>query len=221
MKPITNEEFDHFKELCLSQEGWNEVITQEKLKAYTKKTETSTLKLKVITTVFDEFDMNTLFDVLMDTMYRSEWDTNVMEKKIIEQIDDYNEIQYYQVKMPVVTNRDFVYIKAWRYVDDEFIIFNRSVEDAREPPRSNFVRGSFEDCGYFVRKEEGKIVLYYIIHNEWNGWIPAFLVNKLGVQVCPNVIAKLAEGCRKYNDWKSKQNDHKAPWKALLPKKEE
>ena len=222
MKPISNEEFDHFKELCLSNEGWDEALKNESLTGFTMKTESSsTLKLKVISTVFDEFPMETVFDVLMDTMYRSEWDVNVMEKKVIEYIDNYNEIQYYQVKMPVVSNRDFVYIKAWRYVDDEFIIFNRSVEYELEPPRDGFVRANFQDCGYFARKENGKTVLYYVIHNEWNGWIPAFLINKLGVQVCPSVIAKLADGCRKYEDWKSKQKDHKAPWKEFIPKKEE
>ena len=222
MKPISNEEFERFKNMCLNQDGWTHASTTGAVDIFTMQTESSsTLRLKLISKSFDDIELDTIFEVLMDTAFRTQWDPNVMHKKIIEVIDDYNEIQYYQVKMPIVANRDFLYIKAWRYSPDEFIIFNRSIEDEREPPRNDFVRAFFHDCGYYVRKEEGRPILYYVLHNEWNGWIPSFFINRIGLSFCPSVIDKLVDGCHKYDNWKKEQKDHQAPWRKLMQKAEE
>ncbi|KAL7713062.1 Phosphatidylcholine transfer protein [Entamoeba marina] len=216
MLPITDKEFDEFREMCLNHDTWNKVSSDDVNQAYTIQTNTtSSLRLKIVSRLFEEFPMSLIFDVLHDPSFRNVWDVNVIKRKVIETIDEHNEIDYYSIKMPVVTNRDFVYHRAWRYTDDEFIIFNRSIKDDRAPEEKGLVRGFFHIGGYMVRKENGKCRLYYIVHNEWNGWIPNFVINTIGASVCPSVLGRLVDGCKTYEEWKQVQENQERPWKKL------
>ncbi|EKE38501.1 hypothetical protein ENUP19_0050G0045 [Entamoeba nuttalli] len=217
MKPITDEEFNRFRDMCLNHEGWH-LVSQDKWNiGYTMKTNSSSsLRLKLISNLFKPYSLELIFDMLNDPKYRKEWDVNLLERRVIEEIDEHNEIEYYSIKMPIVTNRDFVYQRAWRFTENEFIIFNKSIKDKRFPPVSGLVRAFFHISGYMVRKENEGNKLYYICHNEWNGWIPNFLINTIGVDVCPSVLGKMAEGCKKYTEWLEKQQPYERPWKKLL-----
>ena len=215
-KPMTKEDFDDFRKQCDSTENWNEVYTTETTKGYTQATEsTSALKLKVISYDFKDMDPGLIYDVLHEPEFRRNWDTHLIERIPFKVIDECNDLNYYSLKMPVVSNRDYVYQRGWWYNKDktEFIICNRSITHPDYPDKKGFVRAIFYISGYMIRKnEKGETVFYYITHNEWNGWIPNWLVNSAGKSVCPKIIEGLFESCKKYPEWKSKHNPDVKPW---------
>ncbi|ELP95236.1 phosphatidylcholine transfer protein, putative [Entamoeba invadens IP1] len=217
MKPFTDAEFEEFKTMCISDDGWTLANHDDINTGYTTQTEnSSTLRMKLKSKLFEPFSINLVFDMLSDPQFRAEWDGNILERKTIDTIDEHNEIDYYSVSMPVVSNRDFLYQRGWKYNKDEFIIMNKSVVDQRAPEVSGIVRANIRISGYMVRIEDGKCKLYYIAHNDWNGWIPSFIFNTFGPSFCPSVLNKMAAGCKKYEDWYKQQKPYERPWKKLI-----
>jgi hypothetical protein len=44
----------------------------------------------------------TLYDTLHDAEYRAVWDENMIEGKVIQQLDDWNEVGYYSARVCLV-----------------------------------------------------------------------------------------------------------------------
>ncbi|XP_016307370.1 PCTP-like protein [Sinocyclocheilus anshuiensis] len=71
----------------------------------------------------------TLYDVLHDTSYRKKWDTNMIDTFDIGRLTVNADVGYYSWKCPSpLKNRDFVTMRSWLPLGNDYLIINYSVK---------------------------------------------------------------------------------------------
>jgi len=213
----TEEDFENFVKKCKDSTGWNVVHKDAKCTVYDQATSGS-INLVRLTSSFDDIPALVLYDCLHDPDYRGVWDDKMIEGFNIQQIDKFNDVGYYSAKAPMgVANRDWVNLRSWRIKDDkQYIIMNHSVVHPEKPEVKGFVRANSIYSGYYVEvKEGGGCDLTYVTQNDAKGWIPAWLTNKVTKTFAPSIVDKVHDACKKYEDWKKKQEPpkDKRPWR--------
>eukprot|EP01118_Nematostelium_gracile_P002253 TRINITY_DN12492_c0_g1_i1.p1 TRINITY_DN12492_c0_g1~~TRINITY_DN12492_c0_g1_i1.p1 ORF type:complete len:240 (-),score=60.57 TRINITY_DN12492_c0_g1_i1:83-748(-) len=214
-KPATEEDFDKFvNDFCDSTEGWSSKLSKDTIKVWDKPSDTS-LNIVKLWTVYPDIEALVLYDVLHDPDYRKVWDDKMIDGHCIEQIDKTNDVGYYSAKAPFpVASRDFVNQRCWRVKGDEHVIMNFSVIHDKEPEKKDFVRAFSHKTGYLVRKRaEGGCELTYVTHTDPKGSIPTFIINKVTTSFAPDIVARIAKAAKGYEEWKSKNNPEKRPWR--------
>jgi len=171
-----------------------------------------------VATSFPDITPETLYDVLHDHEYRKEWDKNMTEGKVIQLIDQRNEIGYYSAKgVLTIASRDFVNLRSWRARPDkgEWIIMNHSVDHPEYPSKPGYVRAKSICTGYLILRRDGggSIFIYYTQTNP-NGWIPGFVINNLMTSIAPELVKTLYKAASEYNEWKKNNKPDNKPWLA-------
>lgn len=208
-------------------EGWTLIKDKKGIKSwFSEQKGTDSIKAKVSTT-FSGFSAATLYDVLADPEYRSQWDDTVLSNDVTEHINKANEICYYAAKFPApLTDRDWVLktmydIRTMENGLQQYIIMDRSVLDESIPPKKKFVRAHSFLIGYRVRElpkgEDGaeRCSLDYISSNDFQGKIPKSIVNFTIKKACPACIDKVAKASKEYPAWKAQHNPENKPWTNL------
>jgi len=213
----TDEDFEKFVTYCESPEGWNVCYEKENVKVWDRKPDNdSAINIVKLHALLPEVDPWVLYDVLHDPDYRKVWDDNMIERYNICQLDPTNDIGYYSAKAPGIgiSNRDFVNQRMWRVKDDnQWIIMNHSVIHTAAPEKKGFVRANSIRTGYMIKKAEKGCTLTYMTQTDPKGWIPAMIVNKVTKTFAPNIVGRLANVSKGYNEWKSKNNPDSKPWR--------
>lgn len=211
-------DFNHLKELCCCHEGWNEVYNKKGTAVWTKTNDVSDFKMIKVQATYKDISASLLYDVLQDPNYRKQWDTNMIEGYEICCLNPFNDIGYYALKTPKpLKNRDFVILRSWLELPREYCIVNHSVNHKQIPVKKGFVRGMSYFTGYYItpldnRKNQPGCKVVYVTQSDPKGRLPAWAVNKLTSTMAPRVMNKMHKACRKYDQWKAKnQPDHK-PW---------
>jgi len=221
-RPVTDAECDDFVNFADSTgDQWRECYQSKdgKVKVWDQKSQESAINIvKLIAQL--EVDALVLYDVLHDPDYRLEWDENMVEGYLIEQLDATNDVGYYSAKSPValVKGRDFVNQRSWRVKEStEYLIFNHSVVHPKKPVDHNFVRANSIRSGYLVRRGPTPTgsTLTYITQADPRGWIPAALINSLTTRFAPKLIHKLEEAAKRYPEWKAKHEPDRYPWRGV------
>ncbi|KAL7721281.1 START domain containing protein [Entamoeba marina] len=213
--PATSEEFDEFIKMCTTDDKWKLVYTADGVKEWMIDSNSSTLVLR-ITSEFDGVTSEEVFDTLLDPAYRKTWDDKLMKRESFETLDETNQLFYYQVKMPVVSNRDYVFRQSTKRIGNDFIVYNISVEHEKYPANvGKFVRATFSISGYYVQHTDKGCTVTCIANNDCGGSIPSWLINSQAKNVLPKTLESLKASSKKYNDWKKKNDPTNTPWRIL------
>ncbi|XP_030251244.1 START domain-containing protein 10 isoform X2 [Sparus aurata] len=106
----------------------------------------------------------TLYDVLHDTSYRKKWDTNMIDTYDIARLTANADIGYYSWKCPSpLKNRDFVTMRSWLPLGNDYLIINYSVKHPQHPPKKDYVRAVSLLTGYLIQSNGANCsTLYYL-----------------------------------------------------------
>uniref|UniRef100_A0A493SZY5 START domain-containing protein 10 n=1 Tax=Anas platyrhynchos platyrhynchos TaxID=8840 RepID=A0A493SZY5_ANAPP len=156
----------------------------------------------------------TLYDVLHDTGYRKKWDSHVIETYDIGRLTANADVGYYSWKCPSpLKNRDFVTLRSWLPLGDDYIILNYSVKHPKFPPRKDFVRAVSLQTGYLIKANgTGACVLYYLTQVDPRGSLPKWVVNRVSQFVAPKAMKKIYKAGLKYPEWKRRHDPGYKPW---------
>eukprot|EP01125_Pyxidicula_operculata_P006755 TRINITY_DN2317_c0_g1_i1.p1 TRINITY_DN2317_c0_g1~~TRINITY_DN2317_c0_g1_i1.p1 ORF type:complete len:237 (-),score=55.83 TRINITY_DN2317_c0_g1_i1:227-937(-) len=216
----TKEDFDKFREVCDSQDGWTLVTDKKDLKVWDRTAEGSNINMVRMWAVFKGISAATLYDVLHDADYRKDWDENMAEGYLIQQLDNYNDIGYYAGKSPffTISGRDFCNQRMWWVASDnsEYIIKNYSVIHKDCPEKKGFVRAQSLMTGYMIRpdpNDANSCQMTYLTQTDLKGWIPDAIKNQAMKTFAPKLVEKLAKVSPRYDEWKTKSEKPKhKPW---------
>lgn len=223
VRPARAEDFEHFRRLAESVDGWNLHYDKQGTKVFCKVKDGSTVRLIKVVAKFNDVSCSLMYDVLHDGDYRRCWDDNMVECYEICQLDRYNDIGYYSIKCPTpMRNRDFVTQRSWYWKDDEFIIFNHTVHHKDVPLKKGFIRGSSILSGYYIEKKGEGCSLTYVSQVDLKGHLPKWLVNRASTKIAPKVIIKVHKAALGYQGWKAEHAPSYKPWiwpeQSILPK---
>ena len=216
VKAATKEEFDTFVTMCTEKGDWNEVYKTDKVTEWMKEGSNDTLILRIISTDFEGISCETVYDTLLDPEYRKTWDDRLILRDTFETIDESNSLIYYQVKVPVVSNRDYVFRQSTRKIGDNYAIYNFSVNHSKYPPNDKFVRATFSVSGYYIQPTENGCSVICIANNNLGGSIPSWLINKQAKNVLPKNMEGIKKSAAGYEKWKAEHNPENKPWRTTV-----
>lgn len=105
----------------------------------------------------------------------------VIEQSVVEEFASNVRVIYQAIKSPaLVSNRDFVYLSSSEAIEQgtAHAITSVSVEHAKMPAQSGFVRGELMLSGFYLKRiTDTSCELQYFVHVNINGWVPAWLIN--------------------------------------------
>ncbi|TKS65361.1 START domain-containing protein 10 [Collichthys lucidus] len=156
----------------------------------------------------------TLYDVLHDTSYRKKWDTNMIDTYDIGRLTANADIGYYSWKCPTpLKNRDFVTMRSWLPLGNDYLIINYSVKHPQHPPKKDYVRAVSLLTGYLIQSNgANSSTLYYLTQVDPRGSLPKWVVNRASQFVAPKAMRKIYKASQKYPEWKRKHNPNLKPW---------
>jgi hypothetical protein len=215
-KPATDQDFDDFRRKCEDEQGWDVYHKTETTIVTKKSTTTDAIYPVRVAVIFPDLSPETLYDILHDHEYRATWDPNMIEGKVLYQLDPRNEIGYYAAKCPPpIASRDFLNQRSWRARPEqrEWIIMNHSIEHPDHPEKKGLVRAQSILTGYFIlRRAEGGSKFIYYSQSDPKGWIPSWVINSLLTSFAPKAVEKLYEAAVGYKNWKPQHNPEHKPW---------
>ncbi|KAJ6655464.1 hypothetical protein lerEdw1_005165 [Lerista edwardsae] len=208
-------DFNTFRDQCESQEGWSNQYNKGGVTVWSQAQEESKTvqKIKMQITCRD-VSPETLYDVLHDTHYRKKWDSNMIETYDIGRLTVNADVGYYSWRCPSpLKNRDFVTLRSWLPLGNDYIIINYSVKHPKYPPRKEFVRAVSLTTGYLIKATGSTgCILYYLTQVDPRGSLPKWVVNKVSQYVAPKAMKKIYKAGLKYPDWKRKHDPNFKPW---------
>ncbi|KAI1233984.1 PCTP-like protein, partial [Lamprotornis superbus] len=184
----------------------------------------------------------TLYDVLHDTRYRKKWDSNMIETYDIGRLTvNADDVPAGKCPSPL-KNRDFVTLRSWLPLGNDYMIINYSVKHPKYPPRKDFVRAVSLQTGYLIKANgDGACILYYLTQVDPRGSLPKWVVNRVSqfvapkpdpipsqhpktcnggagscahspAPLCPQAMKKIYKAGLKYPEWKRRHDPEYKPW---------
>ena len=204
------EKLTEFRDYCLQNEGWEEVLRDKIQVEYLRKTESSNVvALKVISHDFEDYTPEYMYEVINDGAFHGQWDPYLMSWKNIEQKTENCYVVQMLMKVPVITNREFIFDCTCGVIGEgeeaEYIIRMETTDDSKWKVADGFVRGTIGLSGYLIRKENGKTVVYTIGNSDIGGIVPAWFINKMAKSAVPDMLKGLKQKIPGYEKFKEKQ----------------
>uniref|UniRef100_A0A8C4SPJ7 START domain-containing protein 10 n=1 Tax=Erpetoichthys calabaricus TaxID=27687 RepID=A0A8C4SPJ7_ERPCA len=207
-------DFTSFREQCEDQEGWTVQYNKGGVTVWCREQESNTVQKLKMRIICKDVTAETLYDVLHDTSYRRKWDSNMIETYDIGRLTVNADVGYYSWKCPSpLKNRDFVTLRSWLPLGNDYIIINYSVKHPKYPPKKDYVRAVSLQTGYLIQNNSASSsTLYYLTQVDPKGSLPKWVVNKVSQFVAPKAMKKIYKACLKYPEWKRKHNPNLKPW---------
>ncbi|NWI13923.1 STA10 protein, partial [Crypturellus soui] len=208
-------DFSSFRDQCENLEGWHCRYNKGGVTVWSQGQEESCTVQKIKTRIScKDVPAETLYDVLHDTHYRKKWDSNMIETYDIGRLTVNADVGYYSWKCPSpLKNRDFVTLRSWLPLGNDYIIINYSVKHPKYPPRKDFVRAVSLQTGYLIKANgTSACVLYYLTQVDPRGSLPKWVVNRVSQFVAPKAMKKIYKAGLKYPEWKHKHDPEYKPW---------
>uniref|UniRef100_A0A672YYX5 START domain-containing protein 10 n=1 Tax=Sphaeramia orbicularis TaxID=375764 RepID=A0A672YYX5_9TELE len=210
-------DFSSFKDQCLNADGWISRYNKGGGDGVILKNNTE-VKMTLIHNKTPKGQINvtaeTLYDVLHDTSYRKKWDTNMIDTYDIGRLTVNADVGYYSWKCPSpLKNRDFVTMRSWLPLGNDYLIINYSVKHPQHPPKKDYVRAVSLLTGYLIQSNGANCsTLYYLTQVDPRGSLPKWVVNRVSQFVAPKAMRKIYKASLKYPEWKRKHNPTLKPW---------
>ncbi|XP_057706408.1 START domain-containing protein 10 [Corythoichthys intestinalis] len=207
-------DFSSFKDQCLSGQGWNQRYHKGGVTVWCRPDDGDGVQKIKMKMACKGVSAQTVYDVLHDSGYRKKWDSNMIDAYDIGRLTVNADVGYYSWRCPVpLKNRDFVTLRSWLPLGDDFLIINYSVKHAQHPPKKDFVRAVSLLTGYFIQSAgaEGSS-LYYLSQLDPRGSLPKWVTDRVSQFVAPKAMRKIYKASRKYPEWKRKHCPDLKPW---------
>uniref|UniRef100_A0A8C6SP09 StAR-related lipid transfer (START) domain containing 15 n=1 Tax=Neogobius melanostomus TaxID=47308 RepID=A0A8C6SP09_9GOBI len=164
--------------------------------------------------VCKDVSAETVYDVLHDTPYRRKWDANMIDTYDIGRLTVNADVGYYSWRCPPpLKNRDFVTMRSWLPLGNDYLIINYSVKHPQHPPKKDYVRAVSLLTGYLIQSTgPSSSTLYYLTQVDPKGSLPKWVVNRVSQFVAPKAMRKIYKASLKYPEWKRKHNPQLKPW---------
>ena len=177
----------------LDNKGWEQCTKEKTYDGFLRQTNSDdAVSIKIIHRGFDKFTPKQVFEGVTDPDFRKEWDPFLISWKIIDKKEPNTDVIRMLLKVPVVTNRDFIldcdYATIGEGENAEYIIRFQTVDHEKYKVEDGYVRGTVGLSGYLIRYEEGKTIVYCIGNSNVGGWIPKWLVNKMSRTAVPDML---------------------------------
>ncbi|XP_041845528.1 START domain-containing protein 10 isoform X1 [Melanotaenia boesemani] len=207
-------DFSSFRDQCLSVDGWTSRYNKSGVTVWCREEESCTVQKLKMRIICKDVPAETLYDVLHDTSYRKKWDTNMIETYDIGRLTVNADVGYYSWKCPApLKNRDFVTMRSWLPLGNDFLIINYSVKHPQHPPKKDYVRAVSLLTGYLIQSNGTTgSTLYYLTQVDPRGSLPKWVVNRVSQFVGPKAMRKIYKASLKYPEWKRKHNPTLKPW---------
>ncbi|ELP91852.1 hypothetical protein EIN_397220 [Entamoeba invadens IP1] len=210
MEQTTSDALHKFRDMCLSETNWIECMSDGVQKEYQSINATdSVIAVKVVSNDFKDLPIEDVFNSIIDPDFHKEWDPLVIEWNVVDTKPENIKVIQMLVKVPVVTNREFVFdceiATLFNEGVEERICRYESVDDNKYPVQNGYVRGTVGLSGYLVRKENDKVVVYCVGCSNVGGSIPKWIVNSMSKSAVPSMLKGLKEKVPNYNKWKNQQ----------------
>ncbi|XP_047210253.1 START domain-containing protein 10 isoform X2 [Girardinichthys multiradiatus] len=180
-------DFSSFKDQCLSTDGWNSRYNKSGVTVWCREEDSSSVQKIKMRIMCKDVMAETLYDVLHDTSYR---------------------------KCPTpLKDRDFVTMRSWLPLGNDYMIINYSVKHPQHPPKKDYVRAVSLLTGYLIQSNSStSSTLYYLTQVDPRGSLPKWVVNRVSQFVAPKAMRKIYKASLKYPEWKRKHNPTLKPW---------
>uniref|UniRef100_A0A8B9JWW8 START domain-containing protein 10 n=1 Tax=Astyanax mexicanus TaxID=7994 RepID=A0A8B9JWW8_ASTMX len=198
-------DFASFKDQCENHDGWLARYNKGGVTVWCREEETKTVQKLKMRIVCKDVRAETLYDVLHDTSYRKKWDTNMIDTFDIGRLTVNADVGYYSWKCPSpLKNRDFVTMRSWLPLGNDYLIINYSVKHPQYPPKKDYVRAVSLLTGYLIQSNGPNCcTLYYLTQVDPRG--------ELFYLLFP-AMRKIYKACLKYPEWKRKHEPNLKPW---------
>ncbi|XP_043112599.1 START domain-containing protein 10 isoform X1 [Puntigrus tetrazona] len=208
-------DFLSFRDQCESQDGWVARYNKGGVTVWCRDEECKTVQKLKMRIVCKDVTAETLYDVLHDTSYRKKWDTNMIDTFDIGRLTVNADVGYYSWKCPSpLKNRDFVTMRSWLPLGNDYLIINYSVKHPEYPPKKDYVRAVSLLTGYLIQSSGANCcTLYYLTQVDPRGSLPKWVVNRASQLVAPKAMKKIYKACLKYPEWKRKHEPNLKPWR--------
>lgn len=133
VKMPTDEDFQHVRRLCESDEGWLQQYNKNNIRVWMKKSDMCAFHMIKTRAEYADLSADLLYRVFQDNEFRPEFDDRMLDSHEICYISPCSDIGYYALKSPrPFKNRDFVTQRCWLDFgpNAEKIIYNHSVDHA-------------------------------------------------------------------------------------------
>uniref|UniRef100_A0A3Q3Q1E8 START domain-containing protein 10 n=1 Tax=Monopterus albus TaxID=43700 RepID=A0A3Q3Q1E8_MONAL len=216
-------DFSSFKDQCLSTDGWISHYNKGGVTVWCQEEESKTVQKLKMRIVCKDVTAATLYDVLHDTGYRRKWDTNMIDTYDIGRLTVNADVGYYSWKCPSpLKNRDFVTMRSWLPLGNDYLIINYSVKHPQHPPKKDYVRAVSLLTGYLIQYNGANCcTLYYLTQVDPRGSLPKWVVNRLSQFVAPKVKPADSGSCPLRSRWRTRLCPIVSHCVSVLPGHEE
>jgi len=214
VKLSTDEDFDKFYSLIHEEDNWVVKYNKNNTKVCSKWTDASRIKMIKVYGVLDGVTLECLYDVLHDPEYRRVWDRDMTDSFDICKLDNNNVIGWYGAKMPTpLKYRDWSTLRTWKKNENDFMIFNHSIEHKKLPVKKNFVRSISYVTGYYGKRLSAtSSQVVFLSQTDPKGKLPKWFINMISTTMSPRVMKKLKKTALDYGKWKKKNKPNYKPW---------
>jgi len=180
--PITLSEFALLQQKADEPlKGWDVCVDRKEIKVAKTQNDTGCITLRAWATV-PGVDMNVAFFLFTNHTERVKWDKVFAIMEVVEPNMQGSSILYSLLRVPVVTDRDFLQYRRIRVMDDGSIhIVLRSAEHLDMPEQKGAIRAESYNAGYILRQtfEGDTPVLNIFIMSclDIKGFVPKWLIN--------------------------------------------
>ncbi|TNN16733.1 START domain-containing protein [Schistosoma japonicum] len=198
----------------LSGSPWTQEYAKNDVRVWSKGSENEGIKCFKATALFKGVSGSELFDCIMDSEYRKQWDKSMIESYEFCQVNPKSDIGYYSLRSPPgLKNRDFVLQRTWEKFDAYYVIACHSVFHKAVPVRKQFIRALSHINAYIIRVlSTHSCEMTYVTNCDPRGKIPIWVINKATQFMAPRAIQILYKASTKYNTWKKSNHPDRKPW---------
>lgn len=113
-----------------------------------------------------KFNAKDIFPTFLSSEYRKQWDVLLQEIKVIDSIDECNDICYFSF---AEGNHDLCILRSWRtpelgYADNQYIISSRSINHPSVPEITGIDRSCILPSGFILSDvADGRIKVTYLM----------------------------------------------------------
>jgi hypothetical protein len=157
---------------------WKEINDKDGIKVYRKGVEGSKIVAFRGVGVIDASPLKVLY-VIGENEHRGEWVDRLYISDVLEQVSPSEFVLYAAYKLPIFSNRDYVYRGKAFSRPDGSVVVNIKSEEHPKAPKTVGVRAWLNKCVYLLTPIDGgkKTQIDVEVHTDPKGSMPSGIVN--------------------------------------------